>query len=124
MNNPAAYTGTQSTDDAAPFERGAPIGHRAAGDWPCPAPRSSSALLLAGFFLLMRPEQKKRKEMEDLIANLKKNDRVETIGGIVATVVSVVSIPMLFLVIQGISERFSGASAREEKAPPIATDSA
>lgn len=47
------------------------------------------ALLLAGFFLLMRPEQKKRKEMEDLIANLKKNDRVETIGGIVATVVSV-----------------------------------
>lgn len=37
----------------------------------------------------MRPEQKKRKEMEDLISNLKKNDRVETIGGIVATVVSV-----------------------------------
>lgn len=47
------------------------------------------ALLLIGFFLLMRPEQKKRKEMEDLIASLKKNDRVETIGGIVATVVSV-----------------------------------
>ncbi|MCC9604806.1 preprotein translocase subunit YajC [Blastopirellula sp. JC732] len=47
------------------------------------------ALLLIGFFLLMRPEQKKRKEMEDLISNLKKNDRVETIGGIVATVVSV-----------------------------------
>lgn len=47
------------------------------------------ALLLIGFFLLMRPEQKKRKEMESLISNLKKNDRVETIGGIVATVVSV-----------------------------------
>ncbi|MFI4873987.1 MAG: preprotein translocase subunit YajC [Blastopirellula sp. JB062] len=52
--------------------------------WLAPA-----ALLLIGFFLLMRPEQKKRKEMDEMIANLKKNDRIETIGGIVATVVSI-----------------------------------
>ncbi|EAQ81254.1 hypothetical protein DSM3645_22721 [Blastopirellula marina DSM 3645] len=52
--------------------------------WLAPA-----ALLLIGFFLLMRPEQKKRKEMDEMIANLKKNDRIETIGGILATVVSV-----------------------------------
>jgi len=40
------------------------------------------------YFLLMRPEQKKRKEMAELLANLKKNDKVVTIGGILGTVVS------------------------------------
>jgi len=40
------------------------------------------------YFLLMRPEQKKRKEMAELLANLKKNDKVVTVGGILGTVVS------------------------------------
>ena len=40
------------------------------------------------YFLLMRPEQKKRKEMAELLSNLKKNDKVVTIGGILGTVVS------------------------------------
>jgi preprotein translocase subunit YajC len=40
------------------------------------------------YFLLMRPEQKKRKEMAELLANLKKNDKVVTIGGILGTVVA------------------------------------
>lgn len=39
------------------------------------------------YFLLMRPEQKKRKDMERLIAGVKKNDHVMTIGGICGTVV-------------------------------------
>jgi preprotein translocase subunit YajC len=43
--------------------------------------------LLLMYFLLMRPEQKKRKEMEKLLAGVKKNDRVVTIGGILGTVV-------------------------------------
>jgi len=41
------------------------------------------------YFLLMRPEQKRKKEMAELLANLKKNDKVVTIGGILGTVVSV-----------------------------------
>jgi preprotein translocase subunit YajC len=41
------------------------------------------------YFLLMRPEQKKRREMANLLSNLKKNDKVVTIGGILGTVVSV-----------------------------------
>lgn len=41
------------------------------------------------YFLLMRPEQKKRKEMQELLSNLKKNDKVVTIGGICGTVVSI-----------------------------------
>jgi preprotein translocase subunit YajC len=40
------------------------------------------------YFLLMRPEQKKRKEMEKLIAGVKKNDHIVTVGGIYGTVVA------------------------------------
>lgn len=44
--------------------------------------------LLLMYFFLMRPEQKKRKEQEKLLAALKPNDHVVTIGGICATVIS------------------------------------
>ena len=40
------------------------------------------------YLLLMRPEQKKRKEMELRLAAVKKNDHVVTIGGIYGTVVA------------------------------------
>jgi preprotein translocase subunit YajC len=40
------------------------------------------------YLLLMRPEQKKRKEMERLLASIKKNDHVVTVGGIYGTVVA------------------------------------
>jgi len=38
--------------------------------------------VLMFYLLMMRPDQQKRKAMEQLIANVKKNDHVETIGGI------------------------------------------
>ena len=45
------------------------------------------------YFIVMRPQLKaqkdKRKQHEDLIANLKKNDKVVTIGGILGTVAEV-----------------------------------
>ena len=44
--------------------------------------------LLLMYLLLMRPEQKKRKEMEKQLAAIKKNDHVITIGGIYGTVVN------------------------------------
>ena len=40
------------------------------------------------YLMLMRPEQRKRKEMEQLLANIKKNDHVITVGGICGTVVN------------------------------------
>ena len=43
--------------------------------------------LLLMYLFLMRPEQKKRKEMERIISSIKKNDHVVTIGGIFGTVV-------------------------------------
>lgn len=47
------------------------------------------AMLLLMYFMLLRPEQKKRKEVENTLANLKKNDHIVTIGGICGTVVNI-----------------------------------
>jgi preprotein translocase subunit YajC len=44
--------------------------------------------LLALYFLMLRPDQKKRKELEKSLANLKKNDHIVTAGGIYGTVIS------------------------------------
>ena len=43
------------------------------------------------YFLLIRPERKKRKDLTNLLDSLKKNDRVVTIGGIHGVVVNVAS---------------------------------
>lgn len=41
------------------------------------------------YFIMIRPDQKKRQEMQEQVEKLKKNDRVVTIGGILGTVVNV-----------------------------------
>ncbi len=41
------------------------------------------------FFMSSRSSRKERQKKEDMINNLKKNDRVMTIGGIIGTVVNV-----------------------------------
>ncbi len=39
------------------------------------------------FFLLIRPQQRERKRREDMLASLKKGDRVVTTGGLIGTIV-------------------------------------
>lgn len=39
------------------------------------------------YFLLIRPQQKRQKEQEQMVKALKKGDRVVTVGGIIGTVV-------------------------------------
>jgi preprotein translocase subunit YajC len=39
------------------------------------------------FFLLIRPQQRERKRREDMLATLKKGDRVVTSGGLIGTIV-------------------------------------
>ena len=46
------------------------------------------AIGIVFYFLMMRPEQRKRKEQEKLLSALKKNDHVVTIGGICGTIVN------------------------------------
>jgi preprotein translocase subunit YajC len=41
------------------------------------------------YFMLIRPENKRKKEAEEMRSSLKAGDKVTTIGGIVGTVVSV-----------------------------------
>lgn len=41
------------------------------------------------YFLLIRPQQKKMKEHREMLTQLKRNDRVVTAGGIIATVTKV-----------------------------------
>jgi preprotein translocase subunit YajC len=41
------------------------------------------------YFLLIRPQQKKQKELQHTIANLKKGDKVVTTGGILGTISSI-----------------------------------
>ena len=45
-------------------------------------------LLIFGvfYFLLIRPQQQKQKEMKSMLGQLKRNDRIVTAGGILATV--------------------------------------
>jgi len=41
------------------------------------------------YFLLIKPQQKQKKEHEDMVKNLAKNDEVVTSGGIHGTVINV-----------------------------------
>ena len=43
------------------------------------------------YFMLIRPENKRKKEAEELRSNVKNGDKITTIGGIVGTVVDVKS---------------------------------
>ena len=45
-------------------------------------------LLMFGifYFLLIRPQQKRQKDLKLMISNLKKGDKVVTVGGIIGTV--------------------------------------
>lgn len=54
-----------------------------------PFPVLMGLLLLMGYFLLWRPEQRKRQESRSMLDNLKEKDRVVTIGGIHGVVTNV-----------------------------------
>ena len=41
------------------------------------------------YFMLIWPERKRKREHEEMLANLKKNDRIVTVGGIYGTIVNV-----------------------------------
>ena len=47
------------------------------------------AMLAIFYFMLIRPENKRKKEAEEMRASVKNGDKITTIGGIVGTVVNV-----------------------------------
>ena len=46
-------------------------------------------MVLIFYFMLIRPQRKKDKKVKDMLAALKKGDRITTIGGIFCTIVSI-----------------------------------
>ena len=38
------------------------------------------------YFLMIRPQQKKQKDQQNMLKNIKKGDKIVTIGGIIGTV--------------------------------------
>ena len=48
-----------------------------------------AVLVLVFYFFMIRPQKKKDKQIKDMLANLKKGDRVCTIGGIYGTIVNI-----------------------------------
>jgi preprotein translocase subunit YajC len=47
------------------------------------------------YFLLVVPQQKKRKELQLLVSNLKAGDRILTTGGILATITAVRDVSLI-----------------------------
>ncbi len=47
------------------------------------------AMIAIFYFLMIRPENKRKKEAEQMRDSLKEGDRITTIGGIVGTIVSI-----------------------------------
>ena len=43
------------------------------------------------YFIMMRPQQKEARRRKDMLSQMKKNDKVVTIGGIIGTVVDLTS---------------------------------
>lgn len=47
------------------------------------------AMVVLFFLILVWPQQRERKKHEQMLASLKKNDRVVTIGGIIGTIANI-----------------------------------
>lgn len=46
-------------------------------------------IFLVFYFLILKPQSSERRRTQDMLSNLKKNDKVATVGGIVGTVANV-----------------------------------
>lgn len=62
------------------------------------------------YFLLIRPERKRQKQREALIAAVKKGDRVMTTSGMYATVAALADDSLTLLIADGVRVRFSRQS--------------
>ena len=78
-----------------------------------------TVLLYAGiigvfWFFMIRPQQKKRKDQQSFIENLKKGDPVVTIGGVHGRVVSVEELTVILEVDRGVKMVFDKTSVSRE----------
>ncbi|MCL2066267.1 MAG: preprotein translocase subunit YajC [Treponema sp.] len=81
-----------------------------------------AAIIAIFYFLIIRPQNKKRKEAEKMLSALKKGDKVVTIGGIHGTIQSVKESTVIVRVDENVKVEFNrsavsnvSASVKEEK---------
>jgi len=67
------------------------------------------------YFLLIRPEQKRRKEQEALLKSITKGDRIVTVGGIRGTVVGLTDDVLTLEIGKGSSVKIEVERARVER---------
>ena len=85
-----------------------------------------AAIIAIFYFLIIRPQSKKRKDTEKMLSSMKKGDRVVTIGGIHGTIQNVRDTTLIVKVDDNVKLEFNrGAIAsvqavyREEKNEPV-----
>jgi preprotein translocase subunit YajC len=72
-------------------------------------------MLVPLYFLLIRPEQKRRKEQEAMLKAISKGDRVVTVGGLRGTVVGVTDDVLTLDIAKGGNLRVEVERARVER---------
>jgi preprotein translocase subunit YajC len=77
-------------------------------------------MLVPLYFLLIRPEQKRRKETEALLKSIAKGDRVVTVGGIRGTVVGLTDDVLTLEIGKGSSVKIEVERARVERKLEVA----
>ena len=75
------------------------------------------AIFAIMYFLMIRPQQKQRKETQRMLSELKKGDRVVTIGGIHGVVQSVRESSVILKVDEDCKIEFSRSSIASMEAP-------
>ena len=80
------------------------------------------AVILIFYFLIIRPQSKKRKETEKMLGGLKKGDKIVTIGGIYGTIQAVRETTVIVRVDDNVKLEFTRSAissiispAREER---------
>ena len=76
------------------------------------------------YFLLIRPQQKKMKAHRDMIANLRRGDKVITGGGLHATVAKIEDEVAVLEIADGVRVKAARHTISELSAKPVPRDSA
>ena len=68
------------------------------------------AIFLIIYFLLIRPQQQRQKQLDRMLKNLKKGDRVVTSGGIIGTVIGLEDTKAVLRIAEDTKVEFTKAS--------------
>jgi len=110
---------------AVAYAMGAPAGGAAQGGAPSMLQSILPLVFIFGifYFLLIRPQQKKAKEHEAVLGNLKKGDQVLTNGGIYGTIHSLTQDAVVLVIADNVRVKVSrryiaGLAGSESAAEP------